>query len=163
MSRATDRSAAEDPAKAPRLAFVPMTIDDLDWVVENERELHAFPWTRGNFADALGAGYSAWLLRVDGRAQAYAVMMEVLDEAHLLNISVASGAQRRGLGAAMLAHVCGEARRRGASQIFLEVRPSNAAALALYRRAGFEPIGRRRGYYPAPGGREDAIVMRLAL
>lgn len=145
------------------LDFSPMTEDDLDWVVENERELHAFPWTRGNFADALRAGYSAWLLRAEGRACAYAVMMEVLDEAHLLNISVARGAQRRGLGAAMLAYVADDARRRGASQLFLEVRPSNTPALALYERMGFEAVGRRRGYYPAPGGREDAIVMRLGL
>lgn len=145
------------------LDYVPMSDTDLDWVVKNEAELHPYPWSRGNFADSLGAGYSAWVQHVGGQACGYAVMLSVLDEAHLLNISVARSAQGRGLGAALLAFLCGRAREGGASQFFLEVRPSNLAARALYERAGFEAIGRRKGYYPAPGGREDAIVMRLSL
>lgn len=143
--------------------YVPMSDNDLDWVVANEAELHPYPWSRGNFSDSLGAGYSAWVQHVDGQRCGYAVMLSVLDEAHLLNISVARAAQGRGLGAALLAFLCGRAREGGASQFFLEVRPSNLAARALYGRAGFEAIGRRKGYYPAPGGREDAIVMRLSL
>lgn len=143
--------------------FVPMFEQDLDWVSAREQELHPFPWTRGNFVDSLGAGYSCWLMKVQGRPVGYAVMMLVLDEAHLLDISVDRGAQRTGNGMALLDHLRSEARRNGAAQFFLEVRPSNEAALALYRKAGFEHIGRRRGYYPAVDGREDAIVMRCAL
>ncbi len=143
--------------------LTPMTELDLDWVVENEAELHAFPWTRGNFVDSLAAGYGAWVLR-DAQPLAYAVMLTVIDEAHLLNISVARPAQRAGIGGRLLLQLFDEARERGASQFFLEVRPSNEAAIALYDRHGFEPIGRRRGYYPVrDGGREDAIVMRREL
>lgn len=143
--------------------YVPMSEQDLDWVLAMEAELHPYPWTRGNFSDSLDAGYSAWIARVDDKPCAYAVMLLVLDEAHLLNISVARAAQGRGLGAALLAFLCERAKESGAVQFFLEVRPSNLAARALYERAGFQPIGRRKAYYPAPEGREDAIVMRLAL
>lgn len=144
--------------------FSPMAHADLDWIVDTERELHAFPWTRGNFADALASGYSAWVMRRDGEPAAYAVMLLVLDEAHLLNISVARSMQRRGLGSVCLGHLFKQAHQRGATQFFLEVRPSNAPALALYRRHGFMVVGRRKRYYPAPDGeREDAQVMRLEL
>lgn len=150
-------------ASSSDLHFGPMTEQDLDWVVACERDLHAFPWTRGNFVDSLVAGYGCWLLKVEGRRAGYAVMMRVLDEAHLLDISVDRSFQGRGHGAALLDHLREEARRHGATQFFLEVRPSNEAALALYRKHGFEHIGRRRDYYPAVDGREDAIVMRCAL
>lgn len=144
--------------------FAPMTDDDLPWVVENEGELHAFPWTSGNFADSLMAGYSAWVMRREEQRIAYAVMLTVVDEAHLLNISVAREAQRGGVGGVLLHHLFGEAQRLGCSQFFLEVRPSNEAALALYHRHGFVAVGRRKRYYPAPDGqREDAIVMRRDL
>jgi ribosomal-protein-alanine N-acetyltransferase len=144
--------------------FSPMSQSDLDWIVDSERELHAFPWTRGNFVDALASGYSSWVMRHDGEPAAYAVMLLVLDEAHLLNISVARAMQRRGLGTICLDYLFKQARLRGATQLFLEVRPSNAPALALYRRHGFVVVGRRKRYYPAPGGeREDAQVMRLEL
>lgn len=150
-------------ATSGEVEFVPMSEGDLDWVVARERELHAFPWTRGNFADSLAAGYSCWLMKAGGQAVGYAVMMLVLDEAHLLDISIDREAQGRGHGAALLGHLRAEARRHGATQFFLEVRPSNAAALSLYRSNGFEHVGRRRDYYPAADGREDAIVMRCAL
>ncbi|QTQ33978.1 ribosomal protein S18-alanine N-acetyltransferase [Aromatoleum bremense] len=144
--------------------FSPMTDRDLDWVVDHEAVLHTFPWSRGNFVDSLAAGHSAWVMRVGGSPVAYAVMLMVLDEAHLLNISVAREFQGARLGTALLRHLFAEARRCGASQFFLEVRPSNSAALALYRSHGFQPIGRRKGYYALrEGGREDAIVMRLEL
>lgn len=149
------------------LAFRPMLPEDLSWVAERERELHLTPWSAGNFADSLEAGYSCWLA-VDGDGSApalvaYAVLLVVLDEAHLLNISVAKAHQRRGIGEAMLDFLFDRARQAGARQMFLEVRPTNEAAQALYRRAGFELVGRRKGYYPEPKGREDALVMRLPL
>lgn len=142
---------------------VPMSAADLDWVGAREAELHAFPWTRGNFEDSLAAGHGAWVMRLDTRPLGYAIMMMVLDEAHLLNLSIARQVQGQGYGRVLLDRLCAEARAGGATQLFLEVRPSNEAALALYRKAGFEQIGRRRGYYPAREGREDAIVMRLTL
>jgi len=148
----------------PVVDVSPMTETDLDWVVENETALHAVPWTRGNFEDSLSAGYSAWVMRLDAHRVAYAVMLHVLDESHLLNLSVAQPAQGVGIGGMLLRFLFEEARRCGASQMFLEVRPSNQPALALYRRHGFRSVGRRKDYYPVVGGgREDAIVMRRDL
>lgn len=145
-------------------SYVPMTEADLDAVVAEEVRIYPFPWTRGNFVDALHAGYSAWVLRDPaGAVAAYAVMMMALDEAHLLNLSVARDAQRTGLGWRTLDWMAEVARGYGGRTMLLEVRPTNAAALRLYQRYGFERIGVRRGYYPAHGGREDAIVMRIAL
>lgn len=145
------------------LEFEPMCADDLDWVSKAESTLHSHPWTAGNFADSLGAGYSCWIGRLAGEAVGYGVLMLVLDEAHLLNISVATNAQRRGIGQAFLKHLFDVSAGRGANQMFLEVRPSNAAALSLYRRNGFEAIARRKAYYPGQDVREDAIVMRRDL
>lgn len=144
--------------------YEPMAETDLDEVAAAEKEIYPFPWTRGNFADALQAGYSAWVLRdAGGRVAAYSVMMMALDEAHLLNISVARHAQRTGLGWRTMDWMADVARGHGGRTMLLEVRPSNLGALRLYERYGFERIGVRRGYYPAHGGREDAIVMRIPL
>lgn len=136
---------------------------DLDVVVVLEQRCHDFPWTRGNFADSLAAGHGAWLVREAGEIAAYAVMMPAPDEAHLLNITVVPELQRAGRGAALLQQLFGLARDWKANRMLLEVRPGNVAALALYRRHGFSEIGRRRGYYPAANGREDAIVMAREL
>lgn len=145
------------------IQFVPMQSSDLEWVAEQDQDLYPFPWSAGNFADSMAAGYSCWIMREAGERVGYAVLMPVLDEAHILNISVVKSRQRGGLGRLLLNHLGKVARDAGARQIFLEVRPSNLPALALYERVGFERIGRRKGYYPAVAGREDAIVMRLVL
>jgi len=144
--------------------YAPMSEKDLDEVVAVEQQVYPFPWTRGNFSDALQAGYSAWVLRdALGHVVAYTVMMIALDEAHLLNLSVAREAQRTGLGWRTLDWMADVARGYGVRTMLLEVRPSNEAALLLYQRYGFDRIGVRRGYYPAVGGREDAVVMRISL
>lgn len=140
-------------------AFVPMTAADLGAVAAVEQDIQAFPWTPGNFSDSLAAGHECWLRREDGRVAAFAVTMPVVDETHLLDIGVARERQRRGLGAALLGFLCQRARAAGMARMLLEVRQSNGAAIAFYRRFDFAEIGRRRGYYPAHEGREDAIVM----
>lgn len=146
-----------------RLECRPMSLVDLDWVTAVEGDLHASPWSRRSFAESMDAGHACWIFREGERPVAYAVLMLVLDEAHLLNVTVDRSDQGRGIGTAVLQFLFDEARRHGAAQMFLEVRESNEVALALYRRKGFFAIGRRRGYYPAAAGREDAIVMRYAL
>ncbi len=144
--------------------FEPMLMRDVDEIVAIEREIYPFPWTRGNFQDALAAGYSAWVLRdADDALIGYAVVMLALDEAHLLNLSVARPYQRYGFGWRLLDWMAQRARDHGARTMLLEVRPSNVAAQRLYARYGFERIGVRRGYYPSHGGREDALVMRISL
>lgn len=136
---------------------------DLDEVAEIEARNYEFPWTRGNFCDSLIAGHSAWVARSGGTMLGYAILLRVLDEAHLLNITIDRSSRGEGRGRALLGRICGLVRDAGARQLFLEVRPSNSVALALYHSVGFRPVGRRRGYYPARDGREDAIVMVLAL
>jgi ribosomal-protein-alanine N-acetyltransferase len=144
--------------------FAPMTVADLVDVVRVESEIYPFPWTHGNFADSLRSGYSCWVLRdAAGALQAYSIIMLALDEAHLLNLSVAREFQRAGIGWRTLDWVAQVARGHGARTMLLEVRPSNPLAIRLYERYGFQPIGIRRGYYPAADGREDAIVMRVPL
>jgi [ribosomal protein S18]-alanine N-acetyltransferase len=140
-----------------------MTDADLEAVVAAEARIHPFPWTRGNFADSLAAGHVAWVAQEGEKMIGYAVMMQVLEEAHLLNISVLPELQRQGRGAAMLQHLFNLARTRGVSRMLLEVRRSNASGQALYQRQGFVEIGRRRDYYQAQEGREDAIVMAREL
>lgn len=143
----------------------PMTVRDLDEVTAIEQQAYAFPWTRGNFIDSLSSGHPAWTLRAaPGRALlAYYVAMEGVEEMHLLNITVAPAEQGRGHARLLLAHLADQARALKALQLWLEVRESNARALQLYLRSGFETVGRRKGYYPAVQGREDAIVMRRPL
>jgi ribosomal-protein-alanine N-acetyltransferase len=144
--------------------FRPLLPSDLGQLMRIESDVYPFPWTRGNFEDALRAGYTAWAL-FDGAGAmiAYAIAMVAVDEAHLLNLSVAREYQRQGYGWRMLEWIAQCARDYGARSLLLEVRPTNAAALRLYERYGFERIGVRPGYYPALGGREDATVMRVPL
>ena len=144
---------------APRIEMLPMNANDLDGVLAIENAVYPFPWTRGNFADSLAAGYSAWVCRIGGELVGYAVIMMVLDEAHLLNISVDKRRQGMGFGGRLLRHAMSVARTLGARSLLLEVRPSNERALELYRHFGFVRIGLRKGYYPAHEGREDAMVL----
>ena len=147
----------------PAIEGLPMRLEDVDEVLAIEEDLYPFPWTRGNFVDSIASGYSAWGYRVDGELVGYFVLMMAVDEAHLLNISVAAQRQRMGFGARLLNHARQGARQAGATSLLLEVRPSNEKALALYRRFGFRQIGVRRAYYPAAQGREDALVLRHVL
>ena len=149
------------PRPAPRLA--PMSERDLDEVLAIESAVYSHPWTRGNFADSLRAQYQCRTWRVGGELVGYFVLMVTVGEAHLLNLSIAAAWQRKGQGSALLMQALGVARERGARHLFLEVRPSNAAALALYERFGFRRIAVRRGYYPAHDGREDALVLSQPL
>ena len=100
---------------------------------------------------------------VSGEVRAYAILIPVLDEAELLNIGVAGAHQRKGLGREMLTGMLNAAREKNMRRVFLEVRSSNAAAIALYRSAGFGEIGLRRGYYRNANGSEDAITMACEL
>jgi ribosomal-protein-alanine N-acetyltransferase len=153
---AVPRDAAE------RIA--PMRPPDLPEVLAVEQVAYEFPWTHGNFTDSLTAGHSAWTMRDSaGGLIAYAVLMIALDEAHLLNLTVAPPCQRFGFGWRMLEAMAENARGYGVRTMLLEVRPSNTAAQKMYERYGFVRIGTRRGYYPAREGREDAVVMRVSL
>src|SRR6202048_1836534 len=140
-----------------------MRESDLAAVSALEAESHPAPWTAGNFRDALAAGYSTVVGEAGGAIVADGVLRIGPGEAQILNLTVARVARRRGLARALLRRFLDDALRLGAEQCFLEVRLSNAAAIALYRAEGFVPVARRAGYYPAAdgaGAREDALVLR---
>lgn len=141
----------------------PMTLAALDGVVALEAEVYPFPWTRGNFVDSLAAGYHAWTLNgSSGELIAYCVAMNGAGEMHLLNITVAPVARRRGHARRLLGALVALCREKAAERLWLEVRLANVDAQATYRRLGFMQVGLRKGYYPAPAGaREDAVVMSL--
>jgi len=136
---------------------------DLAEVMAIESAIYSHPWTRGNFADALRAGYECRVLRFGGELLGYFVLMVAAGEAHLLNLSIGAAHQRAGHGSGLVRDAMALARELGAKSLFLEVRPSNRAAQALYTRFGFRKIAVRRGYYPAHAGREDALVLTLPL
>jgi ribosomal-protein-alanine N-acetyltransferase len=140
-----------------------MAVPDLDAVMALEVGAYSHPWSRGNFVDSLAAGHVAETLWHGEALVGYFVAMPGVDELHLLNLTVAPAAQGRGHGSALLAEVLQHACARRLATVWLEVRASNERARALYARRGFEEVGLRRAYYPAHRGREDAVVMRLAL
>ncbi len=144
-------------------SLAPMRDADLDEVVAIERTIYTHPWTRGNFGDSLAAGYACRCLRVGRELIGYFVLMSAAGEAHLLNLSIAAPWQRHGHGSDLLKRAAALAAQLGARSLFLEVRPSNHGAQALYKRFGFRKVGVRRGYYPAHAGREDALVLLLPL
>ena len=147
----------------PAIELLPMSERDLDEVLRIEYRAYSHPWSRTNFADSISSGYSCWVCRIGGEMVGYYVLMMAVDEAHLLNIAVAEKRQGLGFGARLLRQAMNAAWAAGASTLLLEVRPSNDRALALYRHFGFRQIGVRRGYYPAAGGREDALVLTHVL
>ena len=144
-------------------ALRPMVSADLGQVLRIERSIYEHAWTHGNFRDSLHAGYSCWMLECGAAVAGYGVLMIGVDEAHLLNLSVERAWQRRGLGTYLLHHFIDIARNAEAACMFLEVRPSNTAARALYAKTGFRELFLRAGYYPSAHGREDAILMGLDL
>ena len=147
------------------VALEAMQVADLPAVLEIENAVYPHPWSRANFLDSLYGGHEAWILR-DGKGVllGYFLMMLIVDEAHLLNISVRGDLHGRGIGRLLLEKTAQLARNKGMASILLEVRPSNARAIRLYERFGFEQIGRRKAYYPAAdNAREDAVVMRFFL
>ena len=149
----------------PAIVWRPFDAGDVAYVAALEAQIHAAPWTVGNFRDAIAAGYATCVAEREGRIVAYGMLMLAPGEAQVLNVSVVPDARRAGLGRALLRRLLALAAQRGAEQAFLEVRAGNAAAQALYASEGFQPVARRQGYYPGPAltDREDALVMRLAL
>jgi ribosomal-protein-alanine N-acetyltransferase len=149
---------AEQPA-----AIRAMHREDIPEVMAIETAAYEFPWTAGIFRDCLNVGHECWVLTVGERIVGYGVLSFGAGEAHLLNLCVTPGEQCRGHGKHLLRRLIDLTRWHGAERIFLEVRPSNTAAVRIYHHAGFNEIGRRPGYYPARRGREDAIVMAIEL
>src|SRR5579863_8144114 len=136
---------------------------DVHEIVAIERSSYQFPWSEGIFRDCLRVGYTCRVVTLGRQVAAYGVMSVGAGEAHILNLCVGEAFRCRGLGRRLLALLVERAAAAGMKEAFLEVRPSNTAAIRLYLAHGFEQVGMRRGYYQAVGGREDAAVLRLGL
>ena len=145
------------------LSLKEMSETDIDAVLRIEKAIYAFPWTLGNFNDCLVAGYRCHVLIGDDKLIGYGVQMLILDEVHLLNLTVASDFQKKGMGKALLNFLIDDALEQQAKKMILEVRRTNLAAIFLYESFGFDQIGLRKNYYPDHLGREDAIVMEMLL
>lgn len=144
-------------------ALRPMRHEDLSAVANVEAAAYEFPWSRAIFRSCLESGHQCRVLEQGGTIIGYGVLSVGAEEAHILNVCVAPLHQGQGHGAFLLRRLIELARWHRVQRVFLEVRPSNALAHAMYERAGFNEIGRRPGYYPARRGREDAIVMAMEL
>ena len=160
-------SAAPDPGARghPRLVrFRAMTPGDVAQVGAVERASYRFPWSEGIFRDCLRVGYLCRVADLDGEIVAYGVVAMGAGEAHILNLCVRADLRGRSIGRQMLMLLLERSRQAGMDAVFLEVRPSNPYAIALYQSVGFVQVGLRKGYYQAPdNGREDALVLKLDL
>lgn len=147
-----------------RLAETPAVIrdmghKDLAEVSDIERRSYEFPWSHGVFRDCLLAGYRCIVLVRDERVAGYAILSVAAGEAHILNLCVDPGLRSLGFGERLLDELLFRARAASVREIFLEVRPSNERALALYRKRGFHQVANRPAYYQSHQGREDAAVL----
>lgn len=148
---------------APDVVIRPMAEADVGAVVALERASYQFPWSEGIFRDCLRVGYTCRVVTSAGRVIGYGVMSVGAGEAHILNLCIDAAYRCQGIGRRMLDYLLDKGAAAGMGEAFLEVRPSNTAAIRLYLSVGFDQVGMRRGYYQAPGGREDAAVLKLAL
>jgi [ribosomal protein S18]-alanine N-acetyltransferase len=146
-------------AASPRFSIRPLREGDLPRVLEIERASFSTPWSAGTFRSLMKrADTDLYAAEVDGKVLGYAVVWTVVEQSELGNVAVHADARGQGVGGALVDAVLKRVRVRGAAECFLEVRESNEGAQAIYRRRGFEVVGRRRGYYASPT--EDALVMR---
>lgn len=150
-------------AVQPDIQIRAMRPADLKAVAEVEIASYQFPWSLGIFRDCLLAGYQSLVLDASGRISGYCIMSIAAVEAHLLNLCIHPSCQRLGHGRQLLVEALVRARHAGVETVFLEVRPSNGAAIELYRSLGFRLIGRRPSYYQADCGREDAVIFAATL
>jgi ribosomal-protein-alanine N-acetyltransferase len=141
-----------------------MSPGDVSAVAAVERAAYQFPWSEGIFRDCLRVGYLCRVADLDGEIVAYGVVAMGAGEAHILNLCVRRDLRGRSIGRQMLMLLLERSRQAGMEAVFLEVRPSNPHAIALYQSVGFAQVGLRKGYYQAPdNGREDALVLKLDL
>jgi len=131
---------------------------DLDAITTIENRTYDFPWGRGIFSDCLIAGYICVVLEDDGGVIGYAIVSIAAAEGHILNLCVDSSVRTQGFGRQLLEYLLDRCRALEVDRLFLEVRPTNDVAIALYDSANFSRLGVRKGYYKAANGREDALV-----
>jgi len=141
----------------------PLISLDIPSVLEIEEQVYDFPWSQQIFKDCLFAGYSNWGLIKDRELIGYALLSIAVEEAHILNICISPSFQKMGYATKFVKELFNIAKEKQAANMFLEVRPTNIAAVKLYNGLGFKEIGRRKAYYRAKEGKEDAIVLSCRL
>ncbi len=151
------------PMQEPPVQLRSMCHEDLAAVSDIERRSYNFPWSHGVFRDCLLAGYQCVVLEREERVAGYAILSIAAGEAHILNLCVDSAHRAHGYGEKLLDEILGRAREAEVAEIFLEVRPSNKTAIALYKKRGFHQVADRPQYYQAQEGREDAAVLSKKL
>jgi len=151
------------PMTKPPTAIRDMGHDDLAMVSDIERRSYEFPWSHGVFRDCLLAGYQSIVLIREDRVAGYGILSVAAGEAHILNLCVEPEYRSMGYGERLLNEMLFRARSTSVREIFLEVRPSNETALALYRKKGFYQVAHRPAYYQSHQGREDAAVLAKKL
>ena len=143
--------------------FRPMSANDINAVMQVELSGYPYPWTKGILGDCIRTGYDCWVATDSEKIIGHGVLSVAAGESHLLNLAVDPDYQGQGIGRKLLAHLMDIARIKSADMILLEVRPSNKAAIHIYESTGFNEIGCRKAYYPAPKGKEDALLFACQL
>ncbi|MDH5766439.1 MAG: ribosomal protein S18-alanine N-acetyltransferase [Gammaproteobacteria bacterium] len=154
---------ALNPDFEPITGFRPMYFEDVPRVIEIEESAYISPWTAGIFRDCIRVGYYCFVYVEHEVIQAYGIISVAANEAHILNVCVATELRGKGLGRKMLHKLVDVASQHDTDSLFLEVRRSNTVAIQLYMDEGFNEIGVRKDYYPAGEGKEDALVFAKAL
>ena len=142
------------------MTIVPMAERHLAALAEIEKACFHAPWSESMLREELGKGIFLVAER-GGQAVGYVGCQTVLDEGYITNVAVSPDARRQGIARALIAKLTDEARAAGLAFVTLEVRASNAPAIALYEGAGFGRVGVRKNFYTAPT--EDAVLMTLFL
>jgi ribosomal-protein-alanine N-acetyltransferase len=135
-----------------------MTTLHISAVVAIEQDSFPYPWGEAVFRDCLRVGYQCWVVEYNDTVIAYAIVMVVLDESHLLNIAVASSYRNQGVAKWFLLKLIENLQTQKIHHVYLEVRQSNQIAIRLYEQLGFKQVGVRPDYYPTETGKEDAIL-----
>lgn len=139
-----------------------MSEDDLPDVLDIETISSVRPWTRRAFYEELYNPHSfVFVCLLEGRMTAYICISQVIDEGHILKISVHPNYRRFGIATRLMNHALSFLRSNGCRRVFLEVRTGNRPAIEMYRKIGFDEVRRRIAYYREPT--EDALEMRLVL
>lgn len=144
----------------PTFEILSLAVTHLPAIQAIEQEVFVDPWPASGFLEIASLSDRNWVVAAGGEVAAYLITQWVADEIHILNIAVAPARQRRGMGGRLLEFLIAHGRDAGMRDIYLEVRPSNAAALAMYEHRGFDRLALRKCYYP---NGEDALVMHLQI
>lgn len=139
-----------------------MCSEDVSQIAALEAACFSMPWSENSISYELSNPLSLWLVACDSdHVVGYIGSQTVIDETDIMNVAVDSEYRRNGIGQKLLCELIRQLMQKNVKAISLEVRASNDTAISLYRKFGFETVGRRPGYYRMP--KEDALILRKEL